>query len=102
MPDGSSSVIDVVKTGAGALGGLGAAASGISGVASLFQKKPQAPDTSALMGEINAEREREKQERTLAEEEAAKKRRLISSGAIGQRSLFSNGETGFMQTLGGG
>lgn len=92
----------VLATGLKGVSALGTAASGVGAVASLFQKKPQAPDTSAMTAAAEADRAKAAAEKRAVEEENEKRLRMLRSGQVGQRSLFSNGEEGFQRTLGAG
>ena len=61
-------------------------------------KVPQ-PDAATIAAQEEAKR-RAEAERQRAEESAASTALLRGSGALGRRSLFSAGETGFSKTLG--
>ena len=95
MPDGG---LDTGVRAVSALGGLG---SGVGAVASLFQGKPKAPDTSALDAQAAQMAADAKAEKARIDAEEAERKKLRLSGNFGRRSLLTNGESGYTPTLGG-
>ncbi len=62
--------------------------------------KMPAPDPATIAAQQEA-KQRAEEERKKAEEAASSTERLRSSGAMGRRSLFSAGESGYNSMLGG-
>lgn len=62
--------------------------------------KMPAPDPATIAAQQEAQR-RAEEERKKAEDAAASTEKLRASGALGRRSLFTAGESGYNSMLGG-